>query len=161
MLSDNHRDEEEWGLPFATELDEEIEAQLDNLVGKTVVSLSLWTEPIITALSEELPPEMLEDLGDVVDIDFYFEDHHLLELYSARIYPDENAPPLEGLQRIAETLTRHVERGLRLAEIAEEAETGVPIFIFTPLHDDQELLVVADGWIVDTWDTLPEEEELD
>ena len=97
-------------------------------------------------------------LKSVVDVDFYFEDNLLLELYSAMVYESEDSPFVRGVERIARLLTNAVERGIRLVEIAEEEESGAPIFIFEETEGDRELLVVADGWIVDTWDELPEEE---
>ncbi len=141
-----------------TDLDEEALVQLDALVGKLVLSMTLWTEPLAQMLEEDIPPEEREVLKSVVDVDFYFEDNLLLELYSAMVYESEDSPFVRGVERIARLLTSAVERGIRLVEIAEEEESGAPIFIFEETEGDRELLVVADGWIVDTWDELPEEE---
>ncbi len=161
-LSDNgNTPPEEWELPLQTTLDEEAEAQLDELVGQSVLSLSVWTEPLVDTLGEELRLDEFDELEEVVDIDLYFENHRVLELYSAMVYRSEDEPNVQGLQRITELLSRLVEEGIQLVEIAEEAESGAPIFIFESLKRGETLLIVADGWIVDTWDTLPEEDELE
>ncbi len=140
------------------DLDEEALVQLDALLDKTVLSMTLWTQPLAASIDEDLSPEEQEMLENVVDVDFYFEDNLLLELYSAMLYESEDEPYVRGIERIADILSRAVEGGLRLTEVAEEAESGAPIFIFEDLAGERELLIVADGWIVDTWDVLPEEE---
>ena len=154
---------EEVGIPVETELDDEMLAQLDALLGEPVVSMTLWTEPLLATVVEELPeeertPEDMDALESVVDVDFYFENHKLLELYSAMVYRSEDEPYVEGLQQITSLLTQRVEKGISLVEIAEEAESGAPIFIFEDVEGEGSLLVVADGWLLDTWETLPEEE---
>ncbi len=138
-------------LPIHTDLDEESEEQLDELLGSIVLTMALWEEPLVTALGEEA-----QDLaGHLIDLDIYFEDHALLELYSALVFTDDTQPPLSSVNHIADTLARHVEKGIYLGEIAEEEETGAPIFIFHNRKDREVLLILADGWEVDTWDTLP------
>lgn len=142
-----------------TELDEESLAVLDSLIGKRVVTLTLWADPLAEAVAQELSEierQMIEDV--LVDVDLYFEDNLVLELYNAMVYLAEDRPPLEDKERIAATLRRFVERGIRLAEVAEEEETGAPVFIFEAPQTAETLLLVADGWVVDTWDELPEEE---
>lgn len=145
-------------FPLQVDLDEEAFVQLDALLDRMVLSMILWTEPLATALSEELSPEERDMLESVVDVDLYFEDNYLLELYNAMVYESEDEPYVAGIDRITKLLTRAVEQGIRLTEIAEEAESGAPIFIFEKVKDEGELLVVADGWIIDTWTSLPEEE---
>lgn len=140
------------------DLDEEALVELDALLDKTVLSMTLWVQPLAASLEENLPPEDREMLENMVDLDLYFEDNLLLELYSAMLYESEDEPYVSGIERIADILTRAVEEGLRLTEIAEEAESGAPIFIFEDLAGERELLIVADGWLVDTWEVLPEEE---
>lgn len=142
-----------------TDLDEESLALLEELVGKRVVSLTLWADPLAEAVAEELGEverHLVEDV--LVDVDLYFEENLLLELYNTMVYLDETRPPLEDKGTIARTLRRFVEQGIRLEEVAEEEESGAPIFVFRHLKSDETLLLVADGWIVDTWDALPEEE---
>ena len=150
---------DEVSVPIETELDQAALEQLDDLLGKAIISMTLWTEPLVATLADELPPEDMAALESVVDVDFYFEDNKLLELYSAMVYRSEDEPYVEGLQQITDILTREVERGMQLVEIAEEAETHVPIFIFETLDGVESLLVVADGWLLDTWESLPEEED--
>ncbi len=145
-------------FPVQVDLDEEALLQLDALLDKVVMSMTIWTDPLVTALGEELSPEEQEMLESMVDVDFYFEDHYLLELYNAMIYESEDEPYVAGIDRITRVLTRAVEQGIRLVEIAEEAESGAPIFIFEDVEGEGSLLVVADGWLLDTWETLPEEE---
>ncbi len=146
-------------FPLKIDLDEEALVQLDALLDKMVLSMTLWTQPLAAALGEELSPEEREMLESVVDVDFYFEDNYLLELYNAMVYRSEDEPYVAGINRITDLLTRAVEQGIRLVEIAEEEESGAPIFIFEEMEGEGELLIVADGWIVDTWESLPEEEE--
>lgn len=155
--------EPDWEMDDAplpeTELDEESLALLDSLIGKRVVTLTLWADPLAEAVAQELSEadrRMIEDV--LVDVDLYFEDNVVLELYNAMVYLAEDRPPLEDKNRIAATLRRFVERGLRLVEVAEEEETGAPVFIFETPKTAESLLLVADGWVVDTWDELPEEE---
>ncbi len=151
---------DDWDEEFfvETDLDDNALAWLDTLVGKRVVSLALWVDPIVEAIAAQLE-EDLGDLGEgVVDVELYFEDNLVLELYSVLVYPDETAPPLTDKNRIARLLERYVERGIHLAEVAEEEETGAPIFIFEQPDTRETFLLVADGWIVDEWDQLPEEE---
>ncbi len=145
-------------FPVQVDLDEEALLQLDALLDKVVMSMTIWTDPLVTALGEELSPEEQEMLESMVDVDFYFEDHYLLELYNAMIYESEDEPYVAGIDRITRVLSRAVEQGIRLVEIAEEAESGAPIFIFEDVEGEGSLLVVADGWLLDTWETLPEEE---
>ncbi len=148
-------------LPLEVELDEESWAQLDDLIGKALLGIALWTEPLAAALADELSEEDRRALESVVDVDLYFEDHMLLELYSAMVYPNEDEEPIEGVDRISETLSRLVARGLHLVDVAEEEETGAPILIFEDFKGGPGCLIVADGWVVDTWEKLPEEEELE
>ena len=145
-------------LPLQTDLDEEALVQLDALVGKVVLSMTLWTEPLALMVEEDLPPEARDVLKNVVDVDFYFEDHLLLELYNAMVYESEDEAYVKGMDRIARLLIEAVEKGVRLVEIAEEAESGAPIFIFEGTREKNTFLIVADGWIVDVWERLPEEE---
>ncbi len=145
-------------FPVQFDLDEEALLELDALLDKVVLSMTIWTDPLVAALGEELTPEEQQMLESMVDVDLYFEDNYLLELYNAMVYKSEDEPYVAGIDRISNVLSRAVERGIRLIEIAEEAESGAPIFIFEDVEGEGSLLVVADGWIVDTWETLPEEE---
>lgn len=141
-------------FPLETELDEAALARLDSALGRLVLSATLWAEPIVEAVLEEVV-----EGEDVVDLDLYLEGNVLLELYGAVLYEDEASPHLRGLEIIANSLTRHVERGTRLVEIAEEEETGAPIFIFEDEETGAEMLILADGWVLDSWETLPDEED--
>ncbi len=153
MAHSSQPPEEPGDLPIHTDLDEESEEQLDDLIGRIVLTMALWEEPLVTALQEEA-----EDLaGDLVDLDIYFEDHALLELYSVLVFTDDSQPPLSGVHHISNTLARLVEKGIYLGEIAEEEETQAPIFIFHNRKGREVLLLLADGWSVDEWDTLPNE----
>ncbi len=153
-------EELEEALFLETDLDEEVIALLDSLLGKRVLSLALWTDPLAQVVADDLEEVERRLLQDIfVDVDLYFEDHLLLELYNTMVYLDETRPPVEDKARVARTLNRFVERGMQLIEIAEEEETGAPIFIFEQPDSGDHLLLVADGWLVDTWDYLPEEEE--
>ncbi len=147
-------------LFLETDLDDEVTALLDSLVGKRVLSLALWADPLAQAVIddlEEVERHLVQDM--LVDVDLYFEDNLLLELYNTLVYLDESRPPIEDKERVARTLNRFVEQGIHLVEIAEEEETGAPVFIFEQPETGDHLLLVADGWLVDTWDYLPEEEE--
>jgi len=105
-------------FPVQVDLDEEALLQLDTLLDKVVMSMTIWTDPL----------------------------------------KSEDEPYVAGIDHITRVLTRAVEQGIRLVEIAEEAESGAPIFIFEDIEGEGSLLVVADGWILDTWEALPGEE---
>ncbi len=153
-------------LSLETLLDEEQLLQLEELIGQLVLSVTLWTEPLAATVAEELSDEELADeelesSESVIDLDLYFEDSDLLELYSAMIYPSEQEPYVQGLRQIRSLLSERVHRGMQLVEIAEEEDTGVPIFIFESAPGTETLLIAADAWLLDTWDILPEEEDLE
>lgn len=158
-ISSNGRPPSDEEINFLqTELDDEALAQLDALLDRMVLSMTLWTESLATVLEEDLSPEERRMLESAVDVDFYFEENLLLELYNAMIYESEDEPYVSGIDRIAEVLTQAVEQGIRLVEIAEEAESGAPIFIFEDQEGEHQVLVVSDAWMVDTWEALPDEE---
>jgi len=143
-------------FPVETDLDEDALLQLEDAIDRLVLSATMWSEPIVDlALGEEGIPE---EEQEAIDLDLYLEDNLVLELYNAMVYEDEDLPNLVGLRNIANAIVRNVESGIRLLDIAEEEESGAPIFVFESEDGTAGLLILADGWVIDSWETLPEED---
>ncbi len=142
------------GYAIQTELDPVMLAQLQELEGKMVQGLALWSDSIA---DEELGEEIPEEDRVFVDFDLYLEDQNLLEVYAATVYRDVNDEPLTGLDEIASALGNIAEQGAILSEVTTDEEDGLVLVFAT--GDDQALIVAPSGWVIGHWDELPEEED--
>jgi len=137
-----------------TELDPVILAQLQELEGKMVQGLALWSDSIA---DEELGEEVPEEERVFVDFDLYLEDQNLLEVYAATVYRDVNDEPLTGFDEIASALGEITEHGAILSEVTTDEEDGLVLVFAT--EDNEAIIVAPSGWAIGHWDELPEEEE--
>ncbi len=132
--------------------DEEYAALVDEVVGQRVVGIALWETSIADEAEGEAPPEE----RDIVDLDVYLENSRYFELYGAQLFSDLDSEPLRGLPRIGKIVADLANRGVWLDEIAATEEDELVLILCR--RQTPQLYLVAGGWLLDTWDTLPAEE---
>lgn len=141
-------------MDLHTEVTEQELKVLQALEGKQLASLTLWAESL--AYAEETEDETPEEDRYFFDCDLYFANHQLLELYGASLYVDPDQDPIQGMDLITEMLADITEDGGTLSEVARDEEDGLVLVLAS---NDSSLVVAVSGWVLDTWDELPEFEE--
>ncbi len=138
-----------------TDLDPIQLAELRELEGKMVQSLALWQDSIADGEMEE---ETTEENRVFVDFDLYLDGRNLLEVYAATIYRSVDDDPMVGLDAIADALGQMAEEGAILSEVTTDEEDGL-VLVFT--SRDEEILVAPSGWVLGSWDELPDADAWD
>lgn len=134
-----------------TSLEDDLFAELAELLGQKVVSYSLWEE----SLADELEPAAGEsDAPLLVDLDLYLEGGIYFELYGAACFPDLESEPLENWMRIESTLAQLVRAGVWLDDIAVDDDEQL-VLVLSRQHEPVLYLAVG-GWLLDEWEELPE-----
>jgi hypothetical protein len=138
-----------------TDLDPVLLAQLQMLEGKRVQGLALWQDSIA---DEEMEEEATEENRVFVDFDLYLEGQNLLEVYAATVYRSVDDEPMVGLPAIANALGQMAEDRAVLSQVTTDDEDGL-VLVFTT--QDDEILIAPSGWVLGSWDELPEEDAWD
>jgi hypothetical protein len=139
------------------ELDDDRQAELNEIVGLKVLGIELWEESIADE-EEEQPPAAEERV--FVDCDVYFDDNVALELYVAAVYPDPDGDPVMGVDNVFGAVGRLADDHLELVDFgpADEEEGGIALAFGH--GDNVEMVVVAQAWMVTDWEP-DEEDDLD
>ena len=145
-------DSDEGGIQ--TVLTESVLENLRALQGKMLTSLTLWEDSLAYGDEEEAVPEAERVF---FDCDLYFADRQLLEVYGASAYFDPDGGPLEGIEAITDALGELAEGGNVVAEVGSDAEDGL-VLVFA-VEDEATLIMAVSGWVLSTWDELPDYEE--
>lgn len=134
-----------------TEVDEELYAELAELVGEKIVHVEIWEESLgdVMADDDEAPPGQFG-----FDIDLYLESGVYFELYSTVCYPTIESDPLEGLATVQNRLTALNTSGVWLEEVAVDEENAL-ILVLAQRHKPQLYLLIS-AWTLGEWDELPE-----
>lgn len=134
------------------ELTDEAFEELADLEGKSVIGVSFWDSSLADELEEE-PPDSENRVA--LDIDFFLEDHALLEVYGAALFSSTDGDQLlVGMTALEAGLVTLVDHEAVLSEVAE-TEDGNPVFVFA-VGDAIVLVVAAGAWAIDAWEELPE-----
>jgi len=136
-----------------TELDDDRRAELNEMLGLTVLGIELWDESL--GDEEDAEPVQPEDRV-FFDCDLYLEDNLALELYVAAVYPDPDKDPITGMDAIFDVVGRLADDKLALIDYGEADEEGGIALAFGK-GDDVKLVVVASAWMISEWE--PDEEE--
>lgn len=132
--------------PVQTEATAEDLQRLRDLARYNIVDVGVWDSSLVDPEDEPAPPPHLRT---VVDFDLYFENNSLLELYAATIHPAADAPPLVGLETIADQLDQLVNRAGVLSLVDWAEDTGLLLLFGLSEHDM--LFVTAQGWAIEEW----------
>lgn len=147
-------DESSEMMELRTEVTEEELKVLEGLEGKQLASLTLWSDSL--AYADENEDQTPDEERYFFDCDLYFANHQLLELYGASLYLDPEDDPVQGMDLITNMLAAITEDGGTLAEVARDDDDGL-VLVFDAT--DAALVVAVSGWVLDTWDELPDFEE--
>ena len=131
-----------------TELDDDRRAELNEMLGLTVLGIELWDESL--GDEEDAEPVQPEDRV-FFDCDLYLEDNLALELYVAAVYPDPEKDPISGMDTIFDVVGRLADDKLALIDYGEADEEGGIALAFGK-GDDVSLVVVASAWMISEWE---------
>lgn len=155
-MNTNGRDGPDEEEEIHTELTAETMEELLRLEGQKVVGISLYDDSIAYEDEEE---EVDESERIFFDAEIYLANQNLLALYGASAYTDTEAPPVTGLDAIADALSEIEADEDILREVGQDQEGGLVITLGTPRK--RKLLIAVSGWSVEPWDELPEDMEED
>jgi hypothetical protein len=136
-----------------TVTDELYDELVEQVTDQRVVGLAVWEESL--ADDPEAGPTPA-DQRDIFDLDLYVENHNYMELYGVQIYRDPESDPLQGLEQTGKMLSKLVEDGVWLEEVAVN-EIDELVLILAQRHEPCLYLSVS-GWTLEQWDNLPEED---
>lgn len=149
-----------------TTVSDELYDELAELEGLQVVGAALWEDSLSDTPDGE---EDAEDEGDepveiidpesrqFVDMDIYLDENVQLELYEVALYTSLDEDPIIGLTAIGTLLSKEIEAGLWLEEVAVDEDEQL-VLVMTRQHEPRFYLNVG-GWSTTEWDELPEDEE--
>ncbi|MEA3334699.1 MAG: hypothetical protein U9R25_02245 [Chloroflexota bacterium] len=137
---------------FQVELSDEAFEALASLKGSAVVGVSFWDSSLADELTEQVPAA---EWRSIVDMDLRLDNGILLELYGVLLYPSIGDDPLQGIDRIEETLIGLVDNEGVLVEVAETQEGGLAL-VFGP-ETVTEVVLAVGAWVVSEWQDLEEE----
>ena len=160
---DNHiehdqvEDEESEGIVDDTlniQLDEALRAELDELIGVTVVGIEVWEESLGDE-DEETPVKPEERL--FFDCDILLESGAALELYVTTAYPDPEGEPITGMEDIFVAVGGLHDGAMELLDYDDADDEGGLALAFGR-EEKVHLVLVASAWMVSEWDPAEEEE---
>ncbi len=137
-------------MEFYTTVDDELFAELSELIGQKVVFFEVWEDSLADDLEKATPT----DAPNTFDIDLYLADGIYFELYSTACFLDLEADPWIGQETVRQRLGEMMRVGLELHDVAVDQEDGL-ILILAKAGKPALYLSIA-GWLVEEWDELPE-----
>jgi hypothetical protein len=140
-----------------TTVDDDLYAELQELIEQRIVRVEVWEESLTDALAEESasPASSQADQQTVFDLDLYLEDGIYFELYGAACLPTPEADPLQGLTTVANHLEKLVTRGLWLVDVAVDENDALVLVL--GVDNQAQLYLVVSGWLLEEWDELTDE----
>jgi hypothetical protein len=106
----------------------------------------------------EEPEEIIDpESRQFVDMDIYLDENVQLELYEVALYTSLDEDPIVGLTAIGTLLSKEIEAGLWLEEVAVDEDEQL-VLVMTRQHEPRFYLNVG-GWSTSEWDELPEDDE--
>ena len=146
-----------------TTVSDELYDELAELEGLQVVGAALW-EDSLSDTPEGEEGEGAEEVEIIdpesrqfVDMDIYLDENVQLELYEVALYISLDEDPIVGLTAIGTLLSKEIEAGLWLEEVAVDEDEQL-VLVMTRQHEPVFYLNVG-GWSTSEWDELPEDEE--
>lgn len=137
-------------MPLYTAVDDEMYAELSQLVGQKVVLLEVWEDSLSSALEgEEIQPQ--EQVS--FDIDLYLADGAYFELYSATCFDSPDSDPWQGLEDVSARLSAIAKQGATLQEVAVDEEDQLVLVL--QYGRGQQLFLPIAAWLIEEWDELP------
>ena len=153
--------------PFInTTVTDELYDELAELEGLQVMVAALWEDSLsdtdeAAAEEEEEGDDAVEiidpETRQFVDMDLYLDENLQLELYEVALYTSLDEDPIMGLTAIGALLSKEIEAGLWLEEVAVDEDEQL-VLVMTRQHEPRFYLNVG-GWSTSEWDELPEDEE--
>lgn len=139
------------GLSLYTTVDDELYEELAELTDQKISHFELWEDSVIDALHET---QTATDNQQYFDLDLYLADGVYFELYGTACYGDLESQPLQGLEVVHDRLTRLVQQGSRLMEVAVDEDDSLVLVLGEA--STVQLYLVVGGWLLEEWDELPE-----
>ncbi|MBP7963317.1 MAG: hypothetical protein KBG20_18980 [Caldilineaceae bacterium] len=147
-----------------TTVSDELYDELAELEGLQVVGAALWEDSLSDnpdseegADGEEAEESIDPEGRQFVDMDIYLDENVQLELYEVALYTSLDEDPIMGLTAIGTLLSKEIEAGLWLEEVAVDEDEQL-VLVMTRQHEPVFYLNVG-GWSTSEWDELPEDEE--
>ncbi len=147
-----------------TTVSDELYDELAELEGLQVVGAALWEDSLSDnpdseegADGEEAEEAIDPEGRQFVDMDIYLDENVQLELYEVALYTSLDEDPIMGLTAIGTLLSKEIEAGLWLEEVAVDEDEQL-VLVMTRQHEPVFYLNVG-GWSTSEWDELPEDEE--
>lgn len=138
-------------LLLITTVDDDIYAELSDLVGQRVVHAALWEDSLSDALAETIPDPAHQVLFDV---DLYLEDGLYFELYGVTCFDDLDGEPWRGRAVAQAHLALLIGGQAHLVDVAVDEEDALVLVL---ARGDGTLTFLAVGaWLAEEWDELPE-----
>jgi hypothetical protein len=152
--------------PFInTTVTDELYDELAELEGLQVMGAALWEDSLSdtdadseAGESDEADEEVVDpETRQFVDMDLYLDENIQLELYEVALYTSLDEDPVMGLTAIGTLLSKEIEAGLWLEEVAVDEDEQL-VLVMTRQHEPRFYLNVG-GWSTSEWDELPDDEE--
>ena len=147
-----------------TTVSDELYDELAELEGLQVVGAALWEDSLSDnpdgeegADGEEAEEAIDPESRQFVDMDIYLDENVQLELYEVALYTSLDEDPVMGLTAIGTLLSKEIEAGLWLEEVAVDEDEQL-VLVMTRQHEPRFYLNVG-GWSTTEWDELPEDDE--
>ncbi len=147
-----------------TTVSDELYDELAELEGLQVVGAALWEDSLSDNPDSEEgedgeePEEIIDpESRQFVDMDIYLDENVQLELYEVALYTSLDEDPIIGLTAIGTLLSKEIEAGLWLEEVAVDEDEQL-VLVMTRQHEPRFYLNVG-GWSTSEWDELPEDDE--
>ncbi len=144
-----------------TTVSDELYDELAELEGLQVVGAALWEDSLSDTPDGEEGAEAEEVIDpesrQFVDMDIYLDENVQLELYEVALYTSLDEDPIMGLTAIGALLSKEIEAGLWLEEVAVDEDEQL-VLVMTRQHEPRFYLNVG-GWSTSEWDELPEDDE--
>jgi hypothetical protein len=138
--------------PLYTTADEELLAELAELIGQRVAHVAVWEDSLADALDEgEHDPEEPQ----AFDIDLYLEEGVYFELYSVLAFDDPEGDPWQGMANVERRLRGLARAQAVLSDVAVD-ENDALVLVLQDEHQRTAYLMVA-AWLLEEWEELPDE----
>ncbi len=138
-----------------TELDDDRRAELNELLGSSVLGVELY-EDSLGDEEEETP--VAPEARVFFDCDLYLDNNMALELYVTSAYPDPEGDPVVGMDAIFQALGRLSDEKLELVDYGEADEEGGLALAFGR-GDKTMIVMVSSAWMVSEWEADEEAQE--
>lgn len=160
MASRNGRKSSKNLAELYTRVTNDLFDELTELEGQRVTRVVFWEESLIEELAEQLKasPQDFDIAAQkaattrtAFDIDLYVEGELYFELYATFCYPTLDSDPLCGYNSTQAHVSRLVDTGLLLDEIAVDEDEQLVLVLAEGNESTPALYLAVSGWSIDAW----------